>query len=216
MDNLISHPYTILLARLVLGVVFLVSGLGKALERQRTISTVIAYQVLPEALARVYAVLLPWVELSLAWLLLVGLFTRLAALALGLLLLSFAIAVSANLARGRRMDCGCFGRAGRERLSWRTLARIVVLLSLSAIVAAKDMGDYTLTGLSKSGSQLAQSPSLLGFLPVLMLATFAYLGYRLLDEAVRMFLDHRQLKGEVMPGHADTETFLLQRGGEAS
>lgn len=49
-------------------------------------------------------------------LLLAGFLTRLAAFGLSVLLFSFAIAVGVNLVRGREMECGCFGRASRQRL----------------------------------------------------------------------------------------------------
>jgi uncharacterized membrane protein YphA (DoxX/SURF4 family) len=198
MSTWFAHPYSVLLTRLVLGWVFLVSGHGKAQEREQTVHLVVAYQILPEPAARLYGYLLPWIELSLAGLLLVGLWSRLAALVLCLLLASFAIAVSVNLQRGRNMDCGCFGRAGREKLSWRTLVRVVFLFGLSALVVAWDSGYYSLAGLLTLESQVTPVPSLVGFLPLLVLATLAYLGYRMFDEAALTLFDHQRLKGEVI------------------
>ncbi len=59
MSEWLNHPYTILLARLVLGFVFLHSGLGKVFERDGTIQTVIGYDILPKSIAKVYGFLLP-------------------------------------------------------------------------------------------------------------------------------------------------------------
>ncbi len=95
---------------------FLFSGLGKALDREGTTPTVVAYDVLSRFLARVFGLILPWAEMSPTGLLLAVLLTRLAVCGLSLLLLSFAIAEGVNLARGRQMDCGCFRRAAYERL----------------------------------------------------------------------------------------------------
>ena len=45
----------------------------------------------------------------------------------GGLLLAYAVLIAVNLVRGvDRIDCGCVGLAGRERLSWWLVARNVV------------------------------------------------------------------------------------------
>jgi len=62
MGEWLAHPYTILLARLTLGIVFLRSGLGKVFDRQQTIQTVVAYKVLPKSIARLYGA--PWSVLA--------------------------------------------------------------------------------------------------------------------------------------------------------
>lgn len=62
MSEWLHHPYTILLARLALGFVFLRSGLGKVFDRNGTVQTVIAYDVLPKSIARVYGISLTWVD----------------------------------------------------------------------------------------------------------------------------------------------------------
>lgn len=102
MVSILAHPYSILLGCLVLGGLFLFPGLGKALDREGTARTVVAYDVLPGFLARIYGLILPWAEMSPTGLLLAGLLTRFAACGLSLLLLSFAIAEGVNLARGPR------------------------------------------------------------------------------------------------------------------
>ncbi len=193
MAELLAHPYTALLARLIVGLVFLVSGLGKILAKQDTVRQVRAYKILPEPLARVYGRLLPWGEMGLASLLLVGLGTRLAALALGLLLMSFGIAVSVNLARGVQMDCGCSARP--ERLGWRTLVRIFVLLALATEIAVYEAGYLSLDLLLKEGRLIAQEqPPILGILPVLVVATVCYVGYQLAAETVQLVQSHRELR----------------------
>ncbi len=195
MLTILAHPYSILLARLALGVVFLVSGLGKVFQREQTISDVIAYDILPRPLARVYGTLLPWGELTLATLLFLGLWTQLAALALGLLLMSFAIAVSANLIRGRDMSCGCFGSVAKEKLGWPTLGRIVVLLALASGVATWAEGHFAIDGvLASGGLEYVQWPPWIDFWPVLVTATLLLLAYRLLIQANQVIADHRHLK----------------------
>ncbi len=188
--------------RLILGMVFAFSGLGKAIEREKTIRLVKSYEILPEFFATIYGFVLPWLELTLAALLIFGIFTQLAALTLCLLLVSFAVAVSVNLARGKQMDCGCFGSANREKLSWATVARISLLLSFALVVATSESQYLSLDSflISRIPASL-QEPPLLGFLPVLMTASLVYLGPRLAGRVTRLLLDHRQLDVELRKGH---------------
>jgi uncharacterized membrane protein YphA (DoxX/SURF4 family) len=99
-------------ARLGLAVVWLVSGGLKALDPDQTYVAVRAYDVLPAAGVEPVAALLPWLELALGVLLLLGVGTRLAATASVALLLVFVAGVTQAWARGLSIDCGCFGGGG--------------------------------------------------------------------------------------------------------
>ena len=97
---------------MVLAAVFLVSGAIKAGDARETIVAVRAYQLLPESLVGTVAAILPWFELALGVLLLVGLATRLAAILAGVVMVTFIAAVASAAARGLSIDCGCFGGGG--------------------------------------------------------------------------------------------------------
>jgi uncharacterized membrane protein YphA (DoxX/SURF4 family) len=99
-------------ARLGLAVVWLVSGGLKAIDPDQTYVAVRAYDVLPAGGVELVAALLPWVELALGVLLLLGVGTRLAAGAAVALLLVFVAGVTQAWARGLSIDCGCFGGGG--------------------------------------------------------------------------------------------------------
>jgi uncharacterized membrane protein YphA (DoxX/SURF4 family) len=100
------------LARFGLAAVWLVSGLLKAADPDQTYVAVRAYDVLPDAAVEVVAALLPWVELALGVLLLVGVGTRLVAVLSAVLLAVFVAGVTQAWARGLSIDCGCFGGGG--------------------------------------------------------------------------------------------------------
>ena len=72
-----------------------------------------AYEILPEAFVKPFAWGLPFVELALAVLLLLGLATRPAAWVSAGLLLVFVAGTAAAWARGLQIDCGCFGGGGQ-------------------------------------------------------------------------------------------------------
>ncbi|HZG88603.1 MAG TPA: MauE/DoxX family redox-associated membrane protein [Pseudonocardia sp.] len=99
-------------ARLGLAAVWLVSGVPKALDPDQTYVAVRAYDVLPTAGVEVVAALLPWVEIAFGVLLLVGVGTRVVAVAALALLVVFMAGVAQAWARGLSIDCGCFSGGG--------------------------------------------------------------------------------------------------------
>ena len=99
-------------ARLGLAAVWLISGGIKAADPAQTWVAVHAYRVLPEMGVEVVAAVLPWFELALGVLLVIGVGTRLVAVLSGLVLLAFMAGVTQAWARGLYIDCGCFGGGG--------------------------------------------------------------------------------------------------------
>jgi uncharacterized membrane protein YphA (DoxX/SURF4 family) len=100
------------LARLGLAAVFLVSGALKAVDPDATYVAVRAYDVLPKAGVALVAGVLPWLEIVLGVLLLLGVATRAVGVAGAALLLVFVAGVTQAWARGLSIDCGCFGGGG--------------------------------------------------------------------------------------------------------
>jgi uncharacterized membrane protein YphA (DoxX/SURF4 family) len=100
------------LARLGLAAVWLISGVLKAADPRQTYLAVSAYDVLPAGAVGVVAAALPFVEIALGVLLLIGFGTRPAAVASVVLLLAFVAGVGQAWARGLSIDCGCFGGGG--------------------------------------------------------------------------------------------------------
>ena len=99
-------------ARLGLAAVFLVSGVLKAIDPDTTYVAVRAYDLLPKLGVALVAGALPWLEIVIGLLLLVGIATRAVAVASAVLLLGFMAGVAQAWARGLSIDCGCFGGGG--------------------------------------------------------------------------------------------------------
>jgi uncharacterized membrane protein YphA (DoxX/SURF4 family) len=129
-------------ARLVLAAVWAWAGLSKVANPTQAVFAVRAYRLLPETLVHVVAWGLPFVELALAVLLLVGLRTRVSAVVSSVLLGAFLLAVSSAWVRGLRIECGCFGGGGYAAgVTWRSYAleigRDVALLGASCWLAIR-------------------------------------------------------------------------------
>ncbi len=133
-------PWCSTAARLVLAGVWTWAGVAKLGDPDAAVRAVRAYDILPEALVRPFAWGLPFVELALAVLLLLGLATRPAAWASFALLFLFICAIASVWARGLQIDCGCFGgggRAGADSTRYlRELGRDGLFLCLALLVAA--------------------------------------------------------------------------------
>ena len=105
-------PWISTVVRLVLGAVFVAASLSKIGKVDATVRAVRAYQILPESLVHPVAYALPYLELAVGVLLIVGLGTRIVAIIAGVMLLLFIAAVSSAGIRGLKIDCGCFGGGG--------------------------------------------------------------------------------------------------------
>ena len=101
-----------LLARLALGGVLVVAGALKIPTPYKAAAAMRAYELLPNSLASVFGYILPWFEVGLGLLLILGVATRLSGLIGALLMLLFIGAISSAWARGLSIDCGCLGGGG--------------------------------------------------------------------------------------------------------
>jgi uncharacterized membrane protein YphA (DoxX/SURF4 family) len=130
------------------------AGVAKLGDPDAGVRAVRAYEILPEAFVKPFAWGLPFVELALAVLLLLGLATRPAAWASAGLLLLFIVGIAAAWARGLQIDCGCFGGGGVEAGAdgtryLRELGRDGLFLCLALLVAAGAPSRFALDNLTR-------------------------------------------------------------------
>ena len=125
-----------LVARLVVGVVWVVAGALKLPDPAESVRSVRAYQLLPESVVHPVGYALPVLEILVGACLLLGLLTRLAAVVSALMLCAFVVGIASAWARGLQIECGCFGGGsspGADATAaypW-DIARDVGLLALS-------------------------------------------------------------------------------------
>ncbi|WP_261575219.1 MauE/DoxX family redox-associated membrane protein [Frankia gtarii] len=98
--------------RLALGAVWLVAGLLKVNDPDGMLRSVRAFRILPEALVQPVAYSVPFLEIALGVLLIVGLAVRVTALLSALMFAVYIAAIASAAARGLRIDCGCFSSGG--------------------------------------------------------------------------------------------------------
>ncbi len=106
------QPWLGTLSRLILGGVLVVAGASKVGDLAASGRAVAAYRLLPHDVATFLGAVLPFVEIALGVLLILGLATRLAGVVAAILFIAFIAGIVSAWARGLRIDCGCFGGGG--------------------------------------------------------------------------------------------------------
>lgn len=124
-----------LVLRIALGAILVYSAWSKLKDSWALFAMAVdSYQVLPLWGVRLVARTLPWVELLIGVLLIVGRWMRVATVACSILLLVFfGLMVRAHL-KGMEINCGCFGPG--EAISWRTLLRDGAMVAGSLLLTA--------------------------------------------------------------------------------
>ena len=141
--------WTGLAARLVLAGVFLAAGGAKVGDLAASVRAVHAYDLLPYTASKVVGATLPFVEIAVGLLLLVGFATRLAAAVSAALMLVFVGGIASVWARGLRIDCGCFGGGGElaadrsPSYGWE-IARDVALLAMAGYLLFRPASRFAL------------------------------------------------------------------------
>lgn len=107
------QPWVSLLGRIILGGVLLVAGLLKYQHLDKSRMAVRAYEILPISIANFLGILLPFLEIGVGLLLLLGAAIRISSAISGGLMLIFIVGIAQAWARGLSIDCGCFGGGGQ-------------------------------------------------------------------------------------------------------
>jgi len=124
---------TLLIARFLLAGVFALAGTAKLADRKGSEQAIIGFGV-PPSLAAMLGILLPAAELFVAAALIPVSTALWGAFGAFALLVLFVAGIGANLARGRRPACQCFGQLHSAPAGWKTLTRNVALAALAGFV----------------------------------------------------------------------------------
>lgn len=107
-----AQPWIGLFARLTLGGVLFIAGYLKVSAPDKSQMAVRSYEMLPNSIANLLGLVLPFLEIAIGILLVLGALTKVMAALGGLTMVIFIIAISQAWARGLNIDCGCFGGGG--------------------------------------------------------------------------------------------------------
>ncbi|HEV3154643.1 MAG TPA: MauE/DoxX family redox-associated membrane protein [Candidatus Baltobacteraceae bacterium] len=113
-------------------------------------SAIAGFRILPEAAVGPLAVILPFFEIGLGAYLIVGLFTRAAAIVAAFQLALYAAVIASAVVRHIPANCGCFGPQDNAPADWPHVAVDAALAAVCVAVAWRAPGAFSVDGRMRS------------------------------------------------------------------
>jgi putative oxidoreductase len=133
----VSYPLAIRVAQIVIGAVFAFAAVSKLGDLRTFALQVHNFRLAPIWSENLVAMTLPWVELTAAFALILGVRARAAAWIVAALLAGFTLGVGVAMARGLDFECGCFGKADHTRVGSLKLAENLSMLAVALLAARR-------------------------------------------------------------------------------
>ncbi|GAB4198504.1 MAG: hypothetical protein OHK0013_07720 [Sandaracinaceae bacterium] len=127
--------WLVVVLRLVVAAIFLFAAAPKLLDPVAFARDIDNYRMVPDGLIGSLAITLPVVEILVGLALVTGILARGAAVVAGAMLVAFAAGMVQAILRGIDLDCGCFGQLAEAHVTWWSVARNVMLLAFTVVVA---------------------------------------------------------------------------------
>lgn len=132
---LFRNPYVALLARVFIGLIFIYASLDKIDKPPQFARSVLNYEFFPVWTVNLIAIIVPWLELIVGTLLVIGLFTMASNTIVFGMLIFFFVLIASALARGLEIDCGCFAASLEGQvMDWTYLLRDIGFILCSLVV----------------------------------------------------------------------------------
>lgn len=130
----LTHKITILIFRVIIGVVFIWASLDKIAHVSDFSRAVHNYKIVPIVIENIIAISLPWMELLAGLFLIIGYKVKGAAALISFFLMIFIVAIVAALARNLDISCGCFDTKEGMKISFDLVFRDILLLIMSICI----------------------------------------------------------------------------------
>jgi len=131
-QSIFQNSWLELASRWILGLTFIYASYNKILFPADFAKIIYGYDLFPNVLINLIAIILPFLELAAALALIIGVYPRSAVTIVNALLVAFIILLSINLIRGHEFNCGCFQLQNSENnvSSQTTIMRDIFYLAL--------------------------------------------------------------------------------------
>ena len=124
-----------------MSVVLATAAWGKLRSPARFRRALASYRVIPKGLIPALVVAVPVAEIAFGVLQWFDGLQPLVGVAMALMFVAFTLLLLRSLIAGEEADCGCFGSAAPEKVSWFSIVRNVVLIAISVLGATAIQGE---------------------------------------------------------------------------
>ncbi len=184
------------LGRILTGAIFMIAALAKLRARPgQFLNAILGYDALPKAFAVALARGLPWLELAVGGLLILGLWSQPVAVIGAGMSFMFSCAIAYSLLRGKEHPCGCFDTV--TPIQWKLVYRDLVLMGLLFLIYASGTGGFSVDGWlsSKPNSEFQFLPSLPAIVSIWLCSIIAAVALNLFTRRKR-----QAIRKTVQPG----------------
>lgn len=142
--KLLRNHWIELVARLLLGSIFIYASYYKIIAPDEFAKIVYGYDLFPSETINLIAIIIPFIELISGVALIIGIYTRPAAIIIIGMLAAFIIAISINIIRGHEFDCGCFSSDTSQSAysAWETIGRDMIFIILGIYILAYEKKQF--------------------------------------------------------------------------
>ncbi|MCE5304226.1 MAG: MauE/DoxX family redox-associated membrane protein [Chloroherpetonaceae bacterium] len=144
MKKLLNNEYVLLICRIIVGLMFIVVGVGKIANPEEFAKEIANYQILPYLFVNITAIIIPWIELFTGILLLLGVQTKSSSIVIAVMTVVFTIAVIIAIAKGLNIECGCYSNIASQQVGLPKVLENIGLLILTFIIILSDNKKFSL------------------------------------------------------------------------
>jgi uncharacterized membrane protein YphA (DoxX/SURF4 family) len=148
MKKIFTNDYLLLLGRLFLGFVFLYAAIEKINDPESFARAINNYKFLPLFSINIFAIVLPWIELTTGLLLIFGIAVKENSFVISALLAVFIIVIIISLFRGLDINCGCFGTAGGTKIGIQKIIENIILTLIGLHLVYYGGGTFSLQSIT--------------------------------------------------------------------
>ncbi len=132
MKKVLSNKYFLLGTRVLIGLVFIISGIIKISNPHDFVDAVTNFKMLPPETVNLFVIIIPWIEFSSGLLFLFNIYSKETGTILIGLLIMFSIAVAVAFLRSITFTCGCFGDIFPQEIGLLKIVENLILIGLIA------------------------------------------------------------------------------------
>ncbi len=129
MEKVLKSEILKISSRMVLSIIFIFFAIDKIADPVQFAKEINNYKILPDYLINISAIILPWIELFVGFLIFIGSKIKSASIITAAMLIVFIIAVSIAMAKGLNINCGCSGSLA-QKVGWAKIIENISLIIL--------------------------------------------------------------------------------------